>query len=147
VDILDPAKLDTGSTQRRGKQAMASILVVDDDPDILSLIAETLDGEGHDVVRAGDGVQALQLVGERRFDLVITDIFMPKRDGLATAEAAARAGTRVIAISGGGLQDGQSVLHVAASVGAVRILNKPFSMQTLLRTVNDVLRSQHRSRA
>ena len=38
-------------------------------------------------------------------------------------------------------QDGQSVLHVAASLGAVRILNKPFSMQTLVRTVNDVLRS------
>lgn len=120
---------------------MASILVVDDDPHVLELIGEALTLEGHEVFRAADGVEGLQLVGARRFDLIITDIFMPKRDGLATAEAAARAGTRVIAISGGGLQDGQSVLHVAASLGAVRILNKPFSMQTLVRTVNDVLRS------
>ena len=125
---------------------MASILVVDDDPDILALIADTLSGEGHDVSQAGDGAQALDLVTARRFDLIVTDIFMPKRDGLATAEAAARAGSRVIAISGGGLQDGQSVLHVAASVGAVRILNKPFSMQTLIRTVNDVLRGPHKPR-
>jgi len=125
---------------------MASILVVDDDSDILALIADTLAGEGHDVSQAGDGAQALEMVTARRFDLIVTDIFMPKRDGLATAEAAARAGSRVIAISGGGLQDGQSVLHVAASVGAVRILNKPFSMQTLIRTVNDVLRSPHRPR-
>jgi CheY-like chemotaxis protein len=126
---------------------MASILVVDDDPNILALIDETLTAEGHEIFRAGDGAEALQFVGARRFDLIITDIFMPKRDGLATAEAAARAGTRVIAISGGGLQDGQSVLHVAASFGAVRILNKPFSMQTLIRTVNDVLRSPLRPRA
>jgi CheY-like chemotaxis protein len=125
---------------------MASILVVDDDSDICALIADTLSGEGHDVSQAGDGAQALEMVTARRFDLIVTDIFMPKRDGLATAEAAARAGSRVIAISGGGLQDGQSVLHVAASVGAVRILNKPFSMQTLIRTVNDVLRSPHRPR-
>jgi len=125
---------------------MASILVVDDDFDICALIADTLSGEGHDVSQAGDGAQALEMVTARRFDLIVTDIFMPKRDGLATAEAAARAGSRVIAISGGGLQDGQSVLHVAASVGAVRILNKPFSMQTLIRTVNDVLRSPHKPR-
>jgi CheY-like chemotaxis protein len=126
---------------------MASILVVDDDPAILALIEETLTAEGHQVVPAGDGVEAQQLVAARRFDLIITDIFMPKRDGLATAQAAARAGTRVIAISGGGLQDGQSVLHVAASSGAVRILNKPFSMQTLTRTVNDVLRGPLRAPA
>lgn len=126
---------------------MASILVVDDDPTILVLLEETLTAEGHQVVRASDGVEAQQLVAARRFDLIITDIFMPKRDGLATAQAATRAGTRVIAISGGGLQDGQSVLHVAASSGSVRILNKPFSMQTLTRTVNDVLRGPLRAPA
>jgi two-component system chemotaxis response regulator CheY len=126
---------------------MASILVVDDDPDILALIEDTLVAEGHTVVPAGDGAQALQLVTARRFDLVVTDIFMPKSDGLATAEAAAKAGTTVIAISGGGLQNGQSVLHVASSIGAVRILNKPFSMQTMVRTVNDVLRTPLHPRA
>jgi CheY-like chemotaxis protein len=120
---------------------MASILIADDDPVIVTLLDETLTAEGHDVVCVADGVEARRLLGARRFDLIVTDIFMPKGDGPATTAAAVRARVRVIAIGAGGLQDGQSVLHVAAASGAVRILNKPFSMQTLIRTVNEVLRS------
>ena len=57
------------------------ILVADDDPDILFLVARLLQGEGYLVVRATDGEEALRLAREREPDLLILDVSMPETDG------------------------------------------------------------------
>ena len=57
------------------------ILVVDDDPDILLALSETLAAEGYTVRGARDGIEALEAIRERRPDLIITDLLMPTMTG------------------------------------------------------------------
>ncbi|QTH45144.1 response regulator transcription factor [Cohnella sp. LGH] len=63
-----------------------NILIVDDDPDIVELMRFYLQREGYSVVAAADGVQALELAEEKKADLAIIDIMMPKMDGWALCE-------------------------------------------------------------
>ncbi|HLK90279.1 MAG TPA: sigma-54 dependent transcriptional regulator [Polyangia bacterium] len=58
------------------------MLVVDDEPDLCELIAEELKEEGHDVACAADGAQALSMTAESDYDVVLTDVRLPKMDGL-----------------------------------------------------------------
>ncbi len=60
---------------------MAEILVVDDDPDIRTLIRLTLESYGYSVREAGDGLQALDALNERAPDAMVLDVMMPKMDG------------------------------------------------------------------
>jgi CheY-like chemotaxis protein len=61
---------------------MAKILVVDDDPVVLRMLAYVLVDEGHDPRRASNGIVALQLLESESFDLVVSDVRMPELDGL-----------------------------------------------------------------
>jgi DNA-binding response OmpR family regulator len=65
---------------------MASVLVVDDEPDIRYLVRELLERAGHDVVEAGDGSEALRIFFSSRPDLVVLDVSMPGLDGWGTLE-------------------------------------------------------------
>ena len=66
---------------RRGLSEMATILVVDDEPDIRLLIQMTLERDGHDTVMANDGAEALVAVHDARPDVVVLDVMMPEVDG------------------------------------------------------------------
>jgi CheY-like chemotaxis protein len=61
---------------------MSKILAVEDEPALLELIREVLEAEGHTVETAADGVEALEKLKARSFDLVLTDVRMPRMDGL-----------------------------------------------------------------
>ena len=61
---------------------MARILAVDDSAAMRQMVGITLTGAGHDVQQASDGAEALQLAERQKFDLVITDVNMPKMDGI-----------------------------------------------------------------
>ena len=61
---------------------MARILVVDDQPHMTHIVAKTLGRIGHDVVRACDGADALERLRAEPFDLLISDVDMPRMDGL-----------------------------------------------------------------
>lgn len=119
---------------------MAIILLVDDDPLLCSTVAAALKTEGHDVMQAGDGAKALHHFNQRRPDLVITDIFMPERDGLETIIAVRKLqpSVPVIAMSGQA-QDSALYLHVAHKLGAQHILPKPFTLDELLEKTRLVL--------
>ena len=62
------------------------ILIADDDPDILELVAFRLERAGYEIVRAADGEEALQLVSERLPDLAVLDVMMPKLTGYEITE-------------------------------------------------------------
>jgi CheY-like chemotaxis protein len=64
-----------------------SILVVDDDADIRTSVADILRGQGYDVREAGDGEEALEAVGTESFDAIVLDVRMPKVSGTAVLDA------------------------------------------------------------
>ena len=118
---------------------MASILIIDDSPSIRAFLEQTLVGAGHMVTTASDGRQGLATLQKQRFDLVITDIFMPETDGIETIRHARRAGIlpRVIAISS---KDSiMNLLPAAKMLGAMRTIQKPFTAPQLLEAVDAVL--------
>jgi len=61
---------------------MASILAVDDSPSMRQMVSFTLKGAGYDVVEAGDGDEALSIAQGNSVDLVVTDVNMPRMDGI-----------------------------------------------------------------
>jgi len=67
--------------KRRGGMDKKYILVVDDDPDLVETLAMMLESKGCEVGRAYDGIEGEESIKERRPDLVILDIMMPRKDG------------------------------------------------------------------
>ena len=77
--------MDSKKTQRTaaGKSAEGTILVVDDNREIVYSISELLKYEGYDVVKAYDGMQALDAMEEHDIDLILLDVMMPRLNGLS----------------------------------------------------------------
>jgi two-component system, chemotaxis family, chemotaxis protein CheY len=118
---------------------MAHILIIDDSPSIRMFLEQTLAQADHIVVSAVDGKQGLKQMQQQRFDLVITDIFMPEADGIETIRHARDKGMlpRIIAISS---KDSiVNLLPAARLMGAMRTLQKPFTAAQLIETVSAVL--------
>ena len=120
---------------------MARILVMDDDAGIRELIRDVLEESGHEVTEAEDGNKGMELLQNVQFDLVITDIVMPEKEGLETIIElrTCRPDLKIIAISGGGSMDGRSYLELAERFGANRIFPKPIKVSELLVAVDEVL--------
>jgi CheY-like chemotaxis protein len=117
-----------------------SILVVDDEPGIRELLALMLEGAGHTVVAAEDGMQAPKLLEAHKIDVVITDLLMPERDGLEfiTEVRKKHPGVKIIAMSGGGRIARDSYLRIAKNFGAHLLLEKPFNQSSVLAAVESV---------
>lgn len=115
-----------------------NILVAEDDDQVRQVIRLALERAGYDVCEAADGEEARRALGTAPFDLVITDIVMPGKDGLETIMFLRRnhPGTPVIAISG---HDSPLFLSNAAGLGATHVLAKPFAPSQLLDLVDRVL--------
>jgi CheY-like chemotaxis protein len=120
---------------------MATILVIDDDEAVRRLILRILKPTMHTLLEAQDGNAAIALLKKHDADLIITDLVMPKKEGIATIrEIHERApGTKVIAISGGGTSRNMAFLDVARVMGADATLAKPFSPRDLLDAVERLL--------
>ncbi len=102
----------------------AEILLIDDDPDIRAMVHGTLEDAGHAVTDAADGNQGLRCVAHTAYDLVITDLVMPEREGLETIMELKqmRPGIKMIAISGGLRNSEVDFLAIAKRLGARRTL-------------------------
>jgi CheY-like chemotaxis protein len=117
------------------------VLVVDDAPDILHFIRAALESAGYAVTVASEGGEALKLQRSSPAALLITDIFMPGREGMETI-AAFRSEfprTRIIAMTAGTGYGNQDFLATAALIGAHATLRKPFDADQLLQNVGTVL--------
>ncbi len=120
---------------------MSSILVVDDDASVLDVMSEMLRMEGHSVTVAENGKQAVDCVFNDPFDLVITDLIMPEKEGLETIADIRRKFSKlpIIAISGGGRLGPNDYLETARFIGANATLAKPFARQELIHAVDSLL--------
>ncbi|MCS6898044.1 MAG: response regulator [Nitrospira sp.] len=114
---------------------MASILIVDDEEPIRTLLRRILEEDGHRVREAATGTVALALYREDPADLVITDILMPERDGMDVLLALTREflDAKVIAMTG--VNDEQPLLRVAKLFGARQVVKKPFTIEAIRRLV------------
>lgn len=120
--------------------ASRSILVVDDESPVCELMRVTLQRAGHQVECVGDGCQASQSMRQHQYDILITDLLMPERDGIELIREARKdyPQMRIIAISGGGRVGGQQYLQLAKGMGAHALLPKPFLPRDLCAAVDKV---------
>jgi DNA-binding response OmpR family regulator len=120
---------------------MAKLLLVDDNQELLGIQGEFLRMSGHEVLTAANGGEALAHAARETFDLVITDIIMPDKDGIEVIVALRKnmPALKVIAISGGGRLNAKDYLSIARKLGASATLAKPFSGSELVATVAQVL--------
>jgi DNA-binding NtrC family response regulator len=121
---------------------MARIVIIDDDPAIRGTMRRILERAGHEVSEADDGDVGLRLVESWKPALVITDLFMPEKEGIETIQELAEGypGVRILAISGaGGLEEHEGPLVDAMLFGAHAVLPKPFSIQNLVDSVDQLL--------
>ncbi|MBP2290478.1 response regulator [Azospirillum rugosum] len=120
---------------------MANVLIIDDDDMVRTMLLRTLTRGGHEAVGARDGIEGVDAFRRNPADLVITDIFMPNQEGLATIMELRRSypSIKIIAISGGGARASLDVLPVAEALGAQKTLRKPFTPAEVMDAVRDVL--------
>jgi CheY-like chemotaxis protein len=111
-----------------------AILFADDNDLIRKLIGPQLEAAGHTVACVDDGAAAIEELRRRTFDVVVTDIVMPNKDGFEVIQAArkVRPETKVIAISGGSRGSSRDSLPMAIAFGAHAVLAKPFSYSELV---------------
>ncbi len=123
---------------------MATVLIADDETSVREVVKRILAIDGHQVIEAGDGEEALRKIRSDKPDLVMMDLFMPRKEGLETIMQLRRSfpDIKVIAISGGNPTHGMSFLDLAKKFGAERVLAKPFGMQEIRDAVSELLDSQ-----
>jgi len=111
------------------------VLVIEDNADLRDYLRQALKLEGHEVLSARNGKEALGMLDGKAFDAVVTDLFMPEMDGIETITALRRRlpDARVIAISG---RPGVDYLTVARELGVKHTLRKPFEIEELLQALN-----------
>jgi DNA-binding response OmpR family regulator len=120
----------------------ARILIVDDEPPIVDVLAYNLQRENYQVVIARDGEEALAQARREQPDLVILDLMLPKLDGIEVCRALRREGNVPIIMLTA--RDGEIDRVVGLELGADDYVVKPFSVRELMARVKNVLR---RSRA
>src|SRR5688572_6152930 len=117
---------------------MTRILVADDDQDLRAALRVALEVEGYEVEAVPNGERAMQAHEKRPADVLITDLFMPERDGFETLMyfRAQNPAVRIVVISGWRAQRADH-LAVALQAGADAILRKPFTPGELLDKLRD----------
>src|SRR5438270_6854391 len=119
---------------------MARILIAEDEEGLRSLVARALMLDGHDVITANDGAEALELIVRTRgkFDLLLTDIRMPVMDGIALALAAARDHPELTILLMTGYADQRERAHGLDAL-IHDVITKPFSLSDIRKAVAEAL--------
>ena len=118
-----------------------SILIVDDDPDIVTAIETALSETSAEVISARDGVAAVNLVESKDPDLVVLDIMLPKKSGFLVLEKIRKgkpkgSKPRVVMITG---NQGMRHKQYAETLGVDCYINKPFAMDVLIDEIEELL--------
>ncbi len=122
----------------RYNRAMSKILIVDDEPPIIDVLAYNLKQASHEVIIARDGEQAVTLAKREQPDLIILDLMLPKLDGLEVYRIVRRdSDVPVIMLTA---RDSEIDRVVGLELGAEDYVVKPFSVRELMVRVKNVLR-------
>ena len=111
-----------------------TVLVVDDEPTLRNLLADTFAEVGFHVRAAADGIEALSEAERERPDVVVSDVVMPRLDGAALADLMRERGVPVVLLS---------AVYDAVDLPGVSFLPKPFDLDELLDVVESVLETGH----
>jgi two-component system, NtrC family, nitrogen regulation response regulator NtrX len=120
----------------------AKILIVDDEANTLASLSRAFRLAGHEAVVCDNAVRALELALAQPFDLILSDVVMPRRDGLALLEDLKMAGVQAPVV----MMSGQAHIEMAVRatrLGALDFLEKPLSTEKLLVTVENALKLTH----
>jgi Response regulators consisting of a CheY-like receiver domain and a winged-helix DNA-binding domain len=120
--------------------AARTILAVDDSASMRQMVRFTLEGAGYNVVQAADGVEALELAKSTAADLVLTDVNMPRMDGLTLVrELRALSSYKFTPMLVLTTESGQETKQRGKQAGATGWIVKPFNPEQLLATIARVL--------
>lgn len=128
-----------GGAGRAPLNGSETIMIVDDEQDVLNALRETLANHGYTVIATNDSQEALKIIGKTPRDtaLMITDIVMPRMDGreLIKRIKLVNPGTKILAVSGYTkyVAEKEEIQHIDG------FLRKPFDTPTLLSTVRRIL--------
>lgn len=127
--------------ERQHMNTPKRILVIDDEPTAVDLLRRILELSGYEVLEAANGIEGLALFRHNACDLVITDMVMPKKDGLQTILDLRDnyPDLPIIAISGGGTISKERYLAVAGYLDKVITIAKPFTIKTIQKAVATLL--------
>lgn len=116
------------------------VLIVDDEPNIVLSVEFLMQREGHEVVTAGDGQEAMDVLAAARPDLMILDVMMPRKNGFEVcAEVRAdpeMSGMPILMLTAKGRE---AEMKKGLSLGADAYITKPFSTHDLVTKVNELL--------
>ena len=120
---------------------LGKILVVDDEPELRSVLVESLRRHGYEVTGCGSGRAALAKLNERDFDLLLTDLMMPEMDGITLLKAALEIDPHLVGV----VVTGQGTIQTAVDamqVGAFDYVLKPFRLQNLMPVLTRALNTR-----
>ncbi len=122
---------------------MKTILIVDDDYFLVDILGFTLEQNGYKVLKAQNGEEALEIIKEKKPDLVLADIMMPRMSGFQMREEMNKyediANIPVIFLTAKGSQEDK---EKGEKVGAVDYIVKPFNLTDLLKRIERAINSQ-----
>ena len=133
---LAKAVEETSVRQQREKRASARILLVDDDEEVRNIAAATIEELGYEVVSVASGQAALQILGEERFDLLMTDIAMPGMTGVDLARRVRQIDPDLPILFSSGYADVQTF---GENLSDEVVLKKPFRISDVATRIDAVL--------
>lgn len=129
--------LEPSAIRREPSSRKATILVIEDDDGVRESLVALLEGGGHIVLEAGDGVKALTALGQHRVDAIVLDLAMPRLDGLAVLEAIGPPPPKVVVYSALEYYTSDQIQRRAVGGSVTRILRKPCPPAELLAAINE----------
>ena len=119
---------------------MALVLLIEDDSEISSCVSAALIERGHEVSCLADARNAVEAIRTRPFNLLITDIVMPDRDGIELLSELRASGIFLPVLAMSGAVESSLYLRVARQLGATEVLFKPFLPRELVAAVDRLLK-------
>lgn len=120
---------------------MKRILIIDDDTEFRKMLTVSVAQAGYEIVEAANGKEGMKKYQSEKIDLVVTDIFMPEKEGIETIMElrAIDPDIKIIGISGGGIHKEFGFLENLSDFGAQRTFQKPFALQDFLVAIEELL--------
>ncbi|MBT5269499.1 MAG: response regulator [Candidatus Marinimicrobia bacterium] len=118
-----------------------NVLIIDDDTELRKYIVSTLNSLGCKTIEASDGEEGLAFFQDFQIDLVITDIYMPKMNGIELIQNIRQLDSKIniVAMSGDFRNHNHNSLEWAKAMGALEIIEKPFDHQDFVSKVQAII--------